>query len=109
MFPTKLASPLRLYAGDDFTVTLRFAEAGAPVDLSVWTDWAADWQGTGERVSFTVDTDRATEGLITLSLSGAQTRVMIGHGVWDLQAKNGDITRTWARGTTEFTEDVTRP
>lgn len=109
MFPTSLPSALRLYAGDDFSVTLRFMEAGVPTDLSGWLDWRADWRSYSKTGAFTVDESRLSEGIITLTLTGEQTRAMSESGSWDLQARRDGITRTWVRASTSWNEDVTRP
>ena len=106
MFPPNMPA-MELYAGDDFTETLRFREAGEPVDLTGWSGWEAEWRARGKHETFTVDASREDEGLITLTLTAAQTRVMRGHGSWDLQAMKGGLTRTWVSGVTVWREDVT--
>lgn len=106
MFPPSIPV-LELYAGDDFTVTLRFREAGEPADLTGWSGWAAEWRDSRGQESFSVDSSRALEGLITLTLTAAQTRAMSRHGEWDLEAVKDGLTRTWVAGTTTWRDDVT--
>ena len=104
---------LELYRGDTFSEWFVFKDAvsGAPRDLDGegWGEWAAQWRpfvGSEQFVDFTVDVSGLSVGRVGLSLSASQTAVMR-RGVWDLQASNGDVVRTWLSGSVSFVEDVT--
>lgn len=103
-----------IYAGDDWSRILTIQQGGSPVDLASagWTNWTAQWRpdpGTASKIDLTVDDTAAASGQITVSLTGAQTESMGGNGVWDLQAEDSDgNTVTWVRGSTVWTQDVTR-
>ena len=106
MFPPRVPT-FEVYAGDDFSETIRFQEQGASVDLSEWSDWQAEWRGGELQESFTVDATQARSGLIALSLTPDQTRVMQPAGTWDLQATRPGEVKTWAAGSTLWRIDVT--
>ena len=106
MFPPRVPT-FELYAGDDFSQTLRFTENGSPKNLSAWTDWKAQWRAGDVIQNFDVDDSQAGDGLIALSLDGAQTREMEPAGVWDVQANLDGIVKTWAAGSTIWRIDVT--
>lgn len=106
VFPPRVPA-LELYAGDSFQETVRFRDQGAPVDLSAWTDWKAEWR-SGDRIEvFGVDTTQLASGFVTLMLEPSQTRGMEPAGTWDLQAVRGSEVRTWCAGSTTWRIDVT--
>lgn len=111
-FPVKVPA-LEIYRGDSFSQTyvLKDSVTGVVRDLvdEGWDSWIAQWRpfiGSPESVSFTVDTAEADLGQVTVSLTATQT-AGLATGVWDLQASQGDIVRTWLVGTVAFVEDIT--
>jgi hypothetical protein len=114
---------LRLYAGDGAILNLRFVQDGEPIPMN-------DGELTGEiRTNRTdaepiavwaVDDSQAQQGVIVLSLTGAQTRelqimfegVQLGtgwKGVWDVQWKQtGSEPLTIFQGNCYCEPDVTR-
>jgi len=109
--PLVVSTPVPVYAGDTtpfFSYT--FANGGVPDDMSAWT-WQAQWRlkpAAENFLTLDVDASLAATGVISISASAATTAQMTGSGVWDLQGTRGDEVRTWLRGTTVFTRDVTR-
>jgi hypothetical protein len=104
-----------IYAGDSvaFPVyTVKTAE-GAAIDLVAdgWSDWRAQWRPQADAqdsIELTVDASRANEGMILIRVAAEDTANMGGAGVWDLQATRAGLVRTWLRGKTKWTRDVTR-
>lgn len=108
---TKVAA-VSIYAGDDIVFpTYTFLSGEDPLDLSTWTDWAAQWRPTltsDTVLDLDVDTSELATGIVTVSVDAETTRTMGQSGVWDLQATlSGDV-RTWLRGRTIWMNDVTR-
>ena len=105
---------LTIKRGDDFVQQLRFREsvAGPTIDLSDYTDWAAQvrrWANdSAVLVAFDIDTSQTHEGLVELSLSSTVTALMWQGGVWDLQASGPAGTITFAGGDAHLELDVTR-
>ena len=106
---------VEIYAGDTFawpTYTFK-NEQGAVIDLVAdgWTNWSAQWRAKAnapEFIQLTVDTTGAATGKISLLAEPEQTRAMNGPGVWDIQAEDGEVVKTWLRGPTKWVGDVTR-
>mgnify|MGYP001061662339 CR=1 FL=1 len=106
-------APISAYAGDALTQTFRLTRDGAAIDLDAanWTDWRAQYRTSvfsPEALDFTVDATLASEGKITVELPASQTEELQGSGVYDLQASQGEVVRTWLKGTIEWTKGVTR-
>jgi hypothetical protein len=81
------------------------------LDIEGWTNWTAQWRASvtaHDALSLTVDASEASEGIIRLLASSDVTEAMNASGVWDLQSENNGIVRTWIRGATKYTRDVTR-
>jgi hypothetical protein len=113
---------LALYAGDGVEFRLICTDkAGAPIDVT----GAVSAQVRLERltpdppiVSFAADLIDAYQGIVVLSLTGAQTQQLSAHpssvkgkftGVWDVQwAKANGQPRTLCQGSVECVSDVTR-
>jgi hypothetical protein len=110
-FPTNVGT-LSVYAGDTFSQTFTFKEDGSAIDLvdAGWSAWTAQYRKNASSttaVSFAVDTSAAASGQITISLSATQT-ANLESGVFDLQATQGSLVRTWIAGGLSVTKDVTR-
>lgn len=106
---------ITIYAGDDtlWPVYVLKSDVDTPINLEVagWSDWAAQWrprEDSTEAVDLVVDDTRADEGIIQISATSEQTQAMGVAGVWDLQAVNDGKVKTWLRGKTKYTKDVTR-
>ena len=104
-----------IYAGDDWSRVFTIKdENGVVVDLPAagWTGWKAQWRptpGSTFALDITVDDSAANTGVITLSLTGAQTESMGSDGTYDVQATDGGgQVVTWLLGSTTWTQDVTR-
>lgn len=117
--PTTSATPVtvpdwRVYAGDTTTRTITLTDTGgAPVDLAGWEEWRACWRpypSSRTMVDLPVDASRASEGVVVVSVPTEASAVGGGlrSGVWDLQARRGEVVRTWVRGRIIWEEDVTR-
>lgn len=113
MLPVEVPS-VDVYAGDTCVFpTYTFKEAGVATDLvdAGWGNWTATWRrkiSADEAISLRVDVSQASVGLIAITASSEMTRQMDGAGVWDLQAERTDEIRTFLRGVTTYTKDVTR-
>lgn len=98
-----------VYGGDTFSQTYQITDSvsGAPINLSAWNTWLATWKPTlGNPITLTVSTSNLSTGFFTVIASSAQTRTMDGPGIWDVQAVNSGVTRTWLTGKTNFTHEV---
>lgn len=110
-FPTNVGT-LSVYAGDTFSQTFTFKEDDVAIDLvdAGWDSWTAQYRKNASSttaVSFAVDTSSAASGQITITLSAAQTATLES-GVFDLQATQGSVVRTWVAGGLNVRKDVTR-
>lgn len=110
-FPTNVGT-LSVYAGDTFSQTFTFKEDDVAIDLvdAGWGSWTAQYRKNASSttaVSFAVDTSSAASGQITITLSAAQTATLES-GVFDLQATQGSVVRTWVAGGLNVRKDVTR-
>lgn len=112
-FPVSVPT-LEVYRGDSFSQSFVFKDAttGAVRNLvsEGWGSWVAQWRpfvGSAELVAFAVDTTQASTGRVGVALTAVQT-AGLRRGVWDLQASQGSVVRTWLAGDVSFSEDVTR-
>ena len=97
-----------IYAGDAFSQTYKIEIGGVESDLRSWTNWVAAWepyQGN-DTIVLTVTTTDLVHGVVTISATDEQTRLMNGPGLWDIQSEQNGGTRTWLRGKTTYTQDV---
>lgn len=105
---------LILYAGDGASFTLSVTNpAGDPINLAgtmkaqirIKRDSADPPDAT-----FSIDLDGAAEGIVVLSLTGAQTQELGKYtGVWDLEwTPTGQQPRTFCQGKVECLQDVSR-
>lgn len=106
---------VEIYSGDTVTwPTYTFkTDAGVVRDLVAegWDDWHAQWRTTvdsGTAIELTLDVSDAANGIIGISATATESAAMGGNGVWDLQATQGDVVKTWVRGKTKWIKDVTR-
>lgn len=104
---------LKLYRGDSFFQSFVFKNASTGVVRDLvsegWSDWTAQWRpniDSNNYVNFTVDALQANVGLISIELTPEQTTALR-NGVWDLQAIQNGIVKTWLAGKLELTKDVT--
>ena len=91
---------INAYSGDTFSQTFRLTNNGTPIDLddAGWSNWSAQYRVSAfspDALEFAVDASDASNGNITLVLSAAQTEDLVGSGVFDLQAQQGEAVRTW--------------
>lgn len=110
--PTDVGA-LDVYAGDTFTQTFTLTSDSSPIDLDAagWSDWSAQFRKTASSstaVDFAVDVSQADVGKITISLTPAQTAALKDNGVFDLQATQGSVVRTWIQGSISWLRDITR-
>jgi len=103
-----------VYAGDTLTFPpYTFTEDGVVIDLVAegWGSWQSKWRVTPDAataITLTVDDSAADEGVIQITATGTQATEMAQSGVFDLQATNSGVVRTWVRGNTSWQNDVTR-
>jgi len=110
-FPTNVGT-LNVYAGDTFSQTFTFKEDEEAINLVTagWTGWTAQYRKNASSttaVSFAVNASSAATGQITISLTATQTGTLES-GVFDLQATQGSVVRTWIAGGLNVRKDVTR-
>ena len=111
----KEINPIAVYAGDTVVFPqihfLQADHAGYDFDDQGWSNWRAYWEGpvsgTKSKIPLEVDDSGSAEGRFIVTADAATTRAMRGNGTWDLQAERGDEVRTWLRGKTIYTKDVT--
>lgn len=97
------------YAGDTLVFpTYSFETAGIPTDLSAWDSWAAQWRPNSDSDEAMVLTVVKTASSFAITATAEQTRAMGESGVWDLQATDGSVVKTFIRGETVYQMDVTR-
>ena len=100
---------IKLVAGDDYEITVKLLDDGAPVDTTSYTFSAQIRDGylpDGKLVaSFAVT---AVTGGATLSLTAAQTATLVNYSrlYWDVQSASPQI-RTWLSGRVNVTPEVT--
>jgi hypothetical protein len=112
---------LALYAGDGVSIKLHCVDkAGAPIDVNgtVKAQIKLDRTSNSPIVSFTIGVVDAYQGIVVLSLTGAETAQLSSDpssksgafvGVWDIQwTPSGKQPRTLVQGKVECVSDVTR-
>ena len=102
----------RIYGGDYRAIEATIHSGDAPADLSRFTDWRAQWRpypSSRMSVDLVVDAERASEGIVVVAIPGELSGVD-GHlrsGVFDVQASDQGVVRTFFRGTIVWKGDVT--
>ena len=99
-----------LYAGDAFTVSFVFTDQATGEPFPLTGTWQAQIRDKGVEVDeFMVDSTDQANGIIGLSLTGAQTTALasLGTPLWDLQQSFTGGPRTWYRGAINLTGDIT--
>jgi hypothetical protein len=109
---------LTVYAGDgvELRLTAVNAETGDILDLAgeIGAQVKVSRSDTEPITEFTVDADKAADGILDLSLSGEQTAALLTdssrfQGVWDVQwIADGEQPRTLVQGDLTCDLDVTR-
>jgi hypothetical protein len=110
---------LELYAGDGVEFRLVCTDVnGAPIDVNgtVIAQVKLERLDSTSLATFTVGLVDAYQGIVILSLTGAQTAALVADspagkfvGVWDIQwTPSGKQPRTLCQGTVECVTDVTR-
>lgn len=104
---------LELYRGDDYAHELSFTNNELPPEALILTDYTfraeiRDREENGKKVYavFIIDDSRADEGIITLHLLPASTRIPSGY--WDLEVNDGTKIQTWLKGSVTMSGDVTQ-
>lgn len=106
--------PISIYRGDDWGLTVTLTDAaGVPIDLTGWAVQAQirrTFDDTTPMATVTVTIEVAVAGIMSLSLTPAQTSVLANGGVWDLQTTepDGGRVRTVLAGPVIVAKDVTR-
>lgn len=108
--------PVEVYAGDTVTwptYTFKMSDKVTPRNLAAegWTNWTVQWRPTPDspsEVTLNFDGSRLSEGIILISASPLNTRLMKSNGVWDIQAERNGQVKTFLRGKTKWVQDVTR-
>ena len=102
----------QVYGGDYRAIEATIHSGDAPADLSRFTDWRAQWRryaSSRESVDLVVDAERASQGIIVVSIPGELSGVdgQLRSGVFDVQASDEGVVRTFFRGTIVWEGDVT--
>lgn len=102
---------LRIYAGDDFDLPIELQDANSvPIDLTGYTGRAQfrrNYDDTNP-VEATVTINQGGTGLV-VSLTSAQTELMSGDFIYDLQLTNpAGKKRTYLTGDVTVSREVTR-
>lgn len=109
-----ILQPDAIYAGDAWQRRITVTQNNVPVNLDTegWGNIRAQWRpspASGTAIDITVDTSQVTNGVFTLSLTGAQTEQMGGPGGYDVETTAPDGTPTTRLvGTTTWEQDYTR-
>lgn len=110
---TKSVNPI--YSGDAWIFSCLFTrdEDGLPIDLvqEGWSGWKAQWRPYSKSsvyIDLIIDQTQASNGRITLTMLEEDTASIETNGVFDLEAVQSGLTRTWIRGDVPFKKDVTR-
>ena len=106
---------LSVYRGDSFNCPFTFV---TQIDGDAYTlsgTWRAQIRADAEDPaildSFTVDASKQAQGIVTMTLTAAQTQALPDRTVWDLENLSNDATigtHTWLMGTLFISGDVTR-
>jgi len=115
-FPINVTKNLNaIYNGDDwsFSCVFKNKETQLPINLVTdgWSSWKSQWRPYAKADEFfelTVDSSRANLGKIVVHIPASITSQIVSKGVFDIEAKQNGIVRTWLRGDIEFEMDVTR-
>ena len=102
----------RIYGGDYRAIEATVYSGDAPADLSRFTGWRAQWRpyaSSRESVDLVVDAERSSQGIIVVSIPGELSGVdgQLRSGVFDVQASDEGVVRTFFRGTIVWEGDVT--
>ena len=102
----------RIYSGDYRAIEATIFSGDEPADLSRFTGWRAQWRpysSSRASVDLTVDAERASQGIIVVSIPGELSGVdgQLRSGVFDVQASDEGVVRTFFRGTIVWEGGVT--
>jgi hypothetical protein len=102
---------LNVYRGDDYTWTTTFTNTttGLPIVITGWTITGSIRSALGGKViaTFGVLITDGPGGVVELSLTAAQTRVLPNNAIFDIQAVDAGMARTYLAGPITATGDVT--
>jgi hypothetical protein len=108
------ALDIKIYQGDTVMIPLTFRDSdGNPIDLTGITFESqirrapADEEAT-PLISMDCNVPEPTSGRVLISLSSEQTTLLDNLYVYDLQATNGSVVRTYLSGTISVVKEVTR-
>jgi len=104
---------LQLYCGDDFSMQVHFTDQTTGNPWALTGTWKAEVRATPTSATvlttFAVDTSLGASGILSLSLSGAQTASLVGNPLfWDLQQTVSGTIKTWFSGQVSVRQDVTQ-
>jgi hypothetical protein len=100
-----------VYRGDSLSLPFTISDEGVPRDLTGWSGWVCQFRpyaDSAEFIDLLVDVSALDVGLVTVSVSAAQTVEMGRSGVVDLQSSDGVVVRTWVKFVTDYVKDVTK-
>lgn len=105
-YPVKVPD-WKLYRGDYSELRFEFeGEDSVPIPLDDWNNWSAAWlpsRGELRQLEVTAEGNAVTVAFPSEVTQGVETI----NGSWDVQAENNGRVRTWLRGQTKLTKDVT--
>lgn len=106
---------LSVYRGDSFNCPFTFVTEIDGDAYALTGTWRAQIRAEAESPevldSFAVDDSKQVQGIVTLTLTAAQTQALPDRSVWDLENVSTDATvgtHTWLMGTLYISGDITR-
>ena len=96
---------LGFHQGDDFTLTLTFAEN---VSTSTFAAQVRPTVKSSTSWAFSVDMTDAATGVVVFTLAKADTAAMPASGNWDLEETKSGKTTTLLKGRVRVSREVTR-
>lgn len=96
--------------GDDFSRVLQFRQNGTPINIATWTMNAQlrSEPDADIKTTIAVVAVDAGQGTVRITLTPAQTAVLKGVYVWDLERTVSGAKLTTVGGTMRILADVTR-
>ena len=111
--PPVMLEAWNVYAGDYCALEIFLKTGDSPTDISGYTNFRSQWRKSWsdvDPVELDVSVDEDTSSIV-IAIPGELSAVnggLIRSGVWDLQAENDGVTRTFVRGKVFWRGDVTR-
>ena len=111
--PPVMLNPWNVYAGDYCALEIFLKTGDSPTDISGYTNFRSQWRKSWSdtvSVDLEVSLERDASSVV-IAIPGELSAVdggVVRSGVWDLQAENDGVVRTFVRGKVFWRGDVTR-